>query len=536
MGVSAGDLGRAAAFGPGLRRYLREELTLAGARAEIERRMASRDGNFLEVLRTAVYGNARSPYRELLEWAGCEYGDAERMVRDQGLEPTLEALHSSGVYLTFDEFKGRHPIVRGQLTLSPRPDDLHNPLVRPYSFGRSGGSTGPAVRVPRAWDNHRDSAANVMLHHHAHGLLETPSALWFSTPEIAVQSMIGSAPYRKTASRWFAPPPDATPRTRRAFLRYFVLASRSAGLRVPSPEPVTLEDAIVVARWASDTRDAHGQAMVSGYVSQMVRVAAAASEAGLDLTGVTLTGSGEPTTPAKVDKIQSTGARFVSEYWSNELGPIAFSCPRGHDGSDLHLQEDRLALIQVPQQVPHSQAHVDAFCFTTLMPSAVMVLLNTELDDYGGLERRSCGCPVEALGMTQHVRDVRSYRKLTGEGITLVGSEMERILEEVLPSRFGGTALDYQLAEEEDEQGLTRLLLLVSPRLSIQDEDEVASAVLDALRGGDALSHATAELWEQAGSLRVRRQEPHHTGAGKLMPLHVARQRAPGADSGERQR
>ena len=80
------------------------------------------------------------------------------------------------------------------------------------------------------------------------------------------------------------------------------------------------------------------------------------------------------------------------------------------------------------------------------------------------LKQGLASCPLERYGYTEHISRIRSYSKLTGEGVTLVGSEMLRILEEVLPSRFGGSPLDYQLLEEEDEQGFTRLHLLVSPK------------------------------------------------------------------------
>ena len=84
-----------------------------------------------------------------------------------------------------------------------------------------------------------------------------------------------------------------------------------------------------------------------------------------------------------------------------------------------------------------------------------MILLNVETDDYGVLESRPCGCRMGDLGLTTHVTQVRSFRKLTGEGMTLVGNDMIRILEEVLPTRFGGSPLDYQLAEVENEVGPT---------------------------------------------------------------------------------
>ncbi len=526
MGVTAGDLRRTAAFGPGVVKFVRHDMRLADARREIERRMASRGERFLRVLERAVYRNPRSPYLRLLRWADVEYPDVERMVADRGLDPALRALHDAGVYVTFDEFKGREPIVRHGRSFTPSPEDFGNPLVRPYSFGRTGGSTGPSVRVPKSWANQWDVSVNLMVHLDAHGLLDTRSALWFSTPDVAVQTILNYSTHHKTVDEWFAPPPQDSSRTHRAFLRYFLLAGRLGGLAIPSPRPVTLEQAEVVADWAARTRDRHGSAMINGYMSQMVRVAHAAARRGLDLSGITMIGSGEPTTPAKIQTITATGARFVSEYWSNELGPIALACAEPDDGSDLHLQMDRLALIQRPQQVPGSDLTVDAFCFTSLLPSAPMTLLNAELDDYGGFEQRSCGCPIEALGLTEHVRDVRSYRKLTGEGVTLVGGQMEHILEDVLPTRFGGSSLDYQLVEEEDDRGLTRLVLAVSPDVAIADEDEVVRTVLDAIQHSDRLGEYTAALWERAGTLRVRRQQPVRTGAGKLMPLHVARKEA----------
>ena len=79
------------------------------------------------------------------------------------------------------------------------------------------------------------------------------------------------------------------------------------------------------------------------------------------------------------------------------------------------------------------------------------------------------------------MRRIRSFRKLTGGGETLVGSKMAYILEEVLPNRFGGSPLAYQLLEEEDEDGFTRFSLVVNPRVHITNETEVVEAVLEAL-------------------------------------------------------
>jgi hypothetical protein len=254
-----------------------------------------------------------------------------------------------------------------------------------------------------------------------------------------------------------------------------------------------------------------------------MRVCIAAREEGLDLTGATFMAGGEPPTPAKVRGITDTGALWLPFYPITGVGLVGLGCASPADGNDLHFVKDALALIQHPRRVPGSEITVNAFHFTHLLPSAGKLLLNVESDDYGLIETRSCGCPLEGYGYTEHLRDVRSFRKLTGEGVTLVGSEMVRILEEVLPARFGGSPLDYQLLEEEDEQGFTRVSVLVSPRIEIADETAVVEAVLEALRRSSAAADLARAVWSQAGTLRIKRMEPIWTDRGKLMPLHLRR-------------
>ena len=165
-----------------------------------------------------------------------------------------------------------------------------------------------------------------------------------------------------------------------------------------------------------------------------------------------MTGGGEPPTRAKVAQIEGTGARFRSGYHFTEVGTVGLSCTTSDDPNDQHLYMDHLALIQAPREVPGFECSVPSFHFTTLLPSAPKIMLNVESDDFGVVETRECGCPFGALGFTTHIRDIRSFRKLTGEGVTLVGTHIESILEEDLPSRFGGSSLDYQLIEEEDDR------------------------------------------------------------------------------------
>ena len=106
--------------------------------------------------------------------------------------------------------------------------------------------------------------------------------------------------------------------------------------------------------------------------------------------------------------------------------------------------------------------------------------------------------------------------------MTLVGTDMLRILDEVLPARFGGTPLDYQVLEEEDSDGFTRLSLVVSPKIRLPDDQRVIDTVLDSLRWSGEAADLARATWRQAGTWRVKRMEPIWTARGKLMPLHLA--------------
>jgi hypothetical protein len=54
--------------------------------------------------------------------------------------------------------------------------------------------------------------------------------------------------------------------------------------------------------------------------------------------------------------------------------------------------------------------------------------------------------------------------------MTFAKSSLLRILEEILPARFGGASTDFQLVEEQREGGLSGLTLIVSPLIGSVDE------------------------------------------------------------------
>lgn len=79
------------------------------------------------------------------------------------------------------------------------------------------------------------------------------------------------------------------------------------------------------------------------------------------------------------------------------------------------------------------------------------------------MENKECQCLFGQLGYVTHVSSIRSYEKFTSEGVTFAGTELLRIVEEVLPHCFGGEVTDYQIVEDDGPDALPQLFLYLSP-------------------------------------------------------------------------
>lgn len=515
-----------ARFATGLPRFLRGRVTAAGARAIVRARLDGRGEAFLRLARAGIFGRKDGPYRRLLERAGCTYADLERLVRDRGLEPALRTLRDAGVYVAFDEFKGRRPIVRGSTVIHASPRDFDNPLLARHYAAATGGTTGAATRVLVDLDHIAATATLHALAWEAHGLTGAPWAVWRSIlPGVSgVNNVLRGARLGNVPRRWFTPvaPRDLAPSWRARLATAYLLATGWAvGVRLPRPEPMPPEAAGTVARWLAGTLAREGRVVLSTFVSLAARAALAAAAEGIDLRGAVFLGGGEPPSPAKVRAIAASGARFIPTYSFAEAGPVGIGCASPSDETDVHFFSDCLALVSVPLDDGAAAGGRTVFSFTSLLPTAPKILLNVESDDAGILETRRCGCPLEAAGFAEHIRQVRSLRKLTSEGVTLAGADLSHIVEDVLPARFGGSPLDYQFVEEEDGAGFSRVAVVVAPRVGPVDERAVVDAVLDALARGAPSADLARAVWQRAGTLHVRRAEPVWTARGKLMPRHV---------------
>ncbi len=529
------DIRMYARFARGLSAFLKNPLTINEARAIIQKRMDEREKNFLRILERGVFGYERSPFLPLLKRAGCTLGDIRQMVAARGLEPTLRELRRAGVYVTFEEFKGKTPIVRNGFTLATDARAFDNPYLGHYYSAETGGSTGAGTRINIDLDHLAADTPFNMLALEAHGVLDAPKAIWRGAlPDASgLNYIFRGARMGRVPEKWFTPLPRSAykpPLKYRAANAAIVAMGNAFGVAIPRPEPVPFQEAGTIVRWMREQVRARGASLLFCLVSTALRAAVAAKESGADLTGAVFEVGGEPPTEAKVRAITAAGARCYPTYHFGECGRVGMGCARPLDGNDVHFFKDGLALIDYSRRVPGFDIDVNAFCFTSLLPTTPKIMLNVELDDYGVIETRSCGCPLETYGYTEHIREIRSFRKLTGEGVTLVGSEALSVLEEVLPTRFGGSPLDYQLLEEEDERGFTKLSLIISPSVKIADEGAVLAALLDGLGGKSVANELTRALWSKAGTVRIKRTEPIRTARGKLLPLHlgqrVARERS----------
>jgi hypothetical protein len=510
-----------------LRRSLRHKLTLPEARSIINQRLEQRESNFLRLAERSVYGYPASPYLPLLKLAGCQFGDLRSLVKSRGVEGALQELREAGVYVTFEEFKGRKPIIRQGKTITVRASDFDNPCAQRDFQLFTSGSTGLATAVGQDLDYIAAGAPHQMVTLSALGLLDVPSVHWQNMlPGNALRFMLQRAFYGQPFACWYSPQGW---RDSKYWIKYdlatvyMVACMRAIGVRVHLPRIARLDQAHLVARSVHELLQEHGHCMLYTGTSRAMRVALAAEQAGWSLEGATSRCGGEPLTAAKAAVIQHSGLRILVGYGMSETGTIGFGCLHPAAPDDVHLFHDAFALIAQPYPVAGSDLVVPAFNLTALLAAAPKVMLNYQVDDCGVIEQRHCGCELEALGFHTHLREIRSYGKLVGEATTLIGNEMLQILEQRLPARFGGSALDYQLVEQEDVGGFTRLYLNISPRVVLGDEHEVVRFVSQELGKSSPTGDATRLMWQQAQTIRVRRQEPIPGRSGKLFPLHIDR-------------
>ncbi|MGZ8230911.1 MAG: hypothetical protein ACXWUS_14835 [Burkholderiales bacterium] len=514
----------AARFFARLPLYLHQRVELSEARTMLANRLENRGRRLLDRLRHDIYARPDSVYCRLLRHAGIEYDEVAAMVARDGVDGALAQLFRAGVYLTVDEFKGRAHVRRGSLDLEVTPELLRSPRAAYHLRGSSGGSRSSGTPVLMDLRFIRDCGANCSLLLDAWGLRDALIATMESPGAGARFRLVKFGAFTRP-SAWFTqihPDHASLESVVRWNTRAMRAASLLAGRPFPSPVYAPLSDPEPAALWLASMIREGRIPIVFTFASTAVRVCASAQERGIDIAGAYFLLMGEPITEARKAAIRNVGAVPIARYGSMEAGAIGYGCTHGIYPDDLHLLSDMQALITAGDGAREAALRPDALLLTSLHPRSPFLLLNASMGDQAVLEPSACGCALERLGWTTRVHSVRSFEKLTAGGVTFLGADVIRILEEALPARFGGKPTDYQLVEHESAGGQPILELLVHPALGPLDEAAVGDAFLNDLAQGPYPAARMTQVWRDSGTLRVVRRAPLVSQAGKILHLHRA--------------
>lgn len=504
--------------------FIRRRFSLEQARAIQADRLRHRETRFLEFVKRSVFDSDGSVLLRLFKHAGISHADVARLVAQHGLEGALNTLFHNGIYVTVDEFKGRKPLVRGSLRLDVTPPLLRNPLAAFHVAARSGGSRSAAAPFLIDLEYIRACAIAFALYLDGHGGSDWEKAAWETPGAGSRFRLLKFCRFGSPPVAWFTQVDPSAAGLDPVF-RWSDRALRWGGLlggvRIPRPVLATPEEPLAVARWIRGVLDNGKVPHLFSFSSSIVRLATAALDADIDLTGAYATLMGEPTTQARLDTIRKCGLNALPRYGSIEAGPIGYACRNPEAADDVHVVRHLQAIITAGSHGAAVMMPENALLLTGLHSAAPFTMINFSMGDQANLFERQCGCPMERLGWGPHLQNIRSYEKLTAGGVTFDDAVIIGLLEDVLPRRFGGNPTDYQLVEEESGRGEPALVLRVHPRVGPVEETEIKSVLLAGLSGGSAINPLMVHQLKISVEIRVERSVPLTTRSSKILHLHV---------------
>ena len=356
------DLTSAVRFLTQLPRLLRRTFTTEEVHALLRRDLERREVNFLDLARTAIFANSKSPFRKLLHYAGCEYHEVENLVRKKGLEETLRELYRRGVYLTVEEAKGRRPVIRDNTNFYVAPEDLRNPGLQADIAVRTSGSRGRGTLVPIDFASFRANSYDAYLDLETRCGLSWHHAFWLVPGSLVITRFIRYTLSGARIARWFTlvDPGSAALHLRYNWsMRFLRWAGLLAGVRFPRPIYTEFQNPIAIVHWMESVLHAGETPHLHSYASCVVRVCETALEHGISLVGAQFTMVGEPLTAARLAIVQRAGARASIRYASAEMSVVGFGCMAPQATDEVHFMTDRCAVIQ-PQTESVSGLHRDA--------------------------------------------------------------------------------------------------------------------------------------------------------------------------------
>jgi len=503
-------------FVTGIVPFLRHSMGADAAVDEIEWRLMNRERLFLNFVQDRIFSNPGYPYCILMNQAGCEAGDLRRLVQSQGVEGTLRTLYRSGVYLTVDEFKGRKPVVRGSQTFPTFPAQFHKSVSVARLKIHTSSSRGNESSMPVDFPYIQSRTPNLRVDLMSRRGMDWQHALWGIPGGSAMVHLLEYSKAGARPVRWFSHVNPASPALALRY-RWSVRAMRLASLVSNRPLPrlqyATVEDPSPILEWIVQVLRRGAIPHLLTYTSPAVRLCQAAGRSGVSLSGLQMTLVGEPITAVRLEIIRRSGVNAIPRYGTTESGSIGYGCLRSDEPDDVHFLSDRLALISDEEGI---NCPAGSLLVTTLLSASPFTLVNVSLGDQAVLRDYDCGCPLQSCGWTRHIQKIRSFEKLTLGGMNFLKTDVSRIMDELLPRRFGGAPTHYQLVEEEGEDGCPRLLFYIHPAVGEVDPHEVKEAFLQAISQGKGVERMMGTVWRDAGMIEVKRKAPIPTISGKI--------------------
>jgi hypothetical protein len=515
----------------GLPEFFRNPIMLAEAKEAVPLAVERRGEGFIELARILIYENPKSPYLRLLKAARCEFSDLCLLVRRDGLEQALLRLADHGVYLDTDEYRGMKEVVRGAEAFRVTPSDFEYRRSQAGVPNESGGSTSRPVRTIISLDWQAEVARVRAIFFSAHGLFDYAHATYDAILPASggMNNLLQQAKLGMNTDRWFARsmPNEHLLDDWHMYIctQLVVMMGKMYGPGFPAPRFIAGGDTHAIIAWIVEQKSGRRNACVKTAASNAVRIARAAFERSVDLDGTKFIVTGEPFTDAKREAIAQVGASAVPFYSFTETGNIGVGCAQPLCPDEVHLNQTLITAVLRPSPLSLADAVIRPLLFTTVYPRAGRMLLNVANGDYGVLEARDCGCALEAAGLRVHLHHIRSYDKFTSEGMNYFFGDLQEFFEKTLPAEYGGGPGDYQLLEEEDDTGQTRLTLRVHPQAGEIETENLLKRVREELGRGSRGRAFQARVWDQAGTFRVRRDAPVASPRGKILPLHFRRNR-----------
>jgi len=417
--------------------------------------------------------------------------------------------------------------VRGRLSFRIFPTDFERQDTSPGFATQSSGTMNRPVSSFVSLDLLAIRTFVTIIFFYAHDLFTYSHAMYDAILPGAggVNNLLMYSRIGTPADRWFARkiPVDTRLESMYFYLTTYllVLMGKSFGSGFPKPEFLDISEVSRIVDWIVEMNRKGKACCITAAASNATRIARVAWEMGVSLKGTKFIAAGEPLTEGKQEIIERAGGTSISRYAYGGSLNIGFGCANPIHTDEIHVNQYMLALICHPRPRTEDGPPIYPLLCSTLHPAATRLLLNVESGDYATLHRRGCGCGLEKVGLNLHLHCIRSFEKFTSEGMNYFYGDLFELLEKTIPSEFGGGPGDYQLVEEEDEKGQTRLTLVVHPEVGQLDEDRLLSRLMEGLAQGSRVNRFMSKLWQDAGTFRIKREIPFASPRGKILPLHI---------------